>query len=346
MKPNSSHTLGATGAKKTMSRMAYYLASALSLWLAGGPTTLPAYAGDDAKERFLAAYAPACDALRDRYAKNRRLRVTEIVYDDGGNVVTRVEHEFLTNDTCILCKTAGGKVVGGQSRTSSAPPRWTLMRSDHIFAIRSGKNPDTYIITEMGPPAVRWEDAKYPLALMSLPLTYLNLSVAAYIRQPSVSVLEQSECVWHGAPRTRLTVRETKAAEVWTHWFYFDATDHWLLYGVESQKDGAPAKSVAEHFYGQPQDGIAAPVKVEGYVERNGQRRQPRSLIEYGEFTSAKPDDSEFALARFGLPEPAGAREERSGRWHLWLLFAAAVIAILAVLTYRSVRKSERTAVR
>src|SRR5436309_2458916 len=122
-----------------MSRMPYYLFPFWSLWLAGGPLIFPAYAGGDAKERFLAAYTPACNALRDRYAKNRRVRIIETVYGDRGGLISKFEHEYLTNDTCILCKTVGG-AASGQVPKSSPPPRWTLMRPDHSFTIRQGKS--------------------------------------------------------------------------------------------------------------------------------------------------------------------------------------------------------------
>jgi hypothetical protein len=308
-------------------------------------------AAEDVKKAFLSEYAPAAQALRDQYTKNWQIKMVQTNYMDNGEIASKFELSFLCSDTCILAKqlllVRAERREGKLVPVTQEPPKesWTLFRPDGLFGIELAKGSSDYVVNEMRLGKISWEAIadNYPLNLLLLPLGFLNHTVTGYIEQPTVTVLGVSKRRWHGRECTGLTVREaTPEHEVRSRSFYFDTNDGWLLQGVQfGVKDPPGGTAVISYDYGRKQDGLAIPRKVECYIEKNGSSPKLRWITEYDQVEKAAPQDAEFSLQRFNLPEPAGATWATGPRWYLWLYLAAAVAAAVAILLFRFSKRKE-----
>jgi hypothetical protein len=220
----------------------------------------------------------------------------------------------------------------------SAPKlAWDLLRPDGLFRIRPAQDSDAYVLTEMTEGSFEDGYRTFPFAPLFAGLTMAG-PIADYVRR--LRVVGLSECEWQGRQLTQLRMRQWQGQRnKWNNvTLYFDPNDHWLLHGLETQEERGPGRGIITYHYGPRRDGVAVLQRIEWYTTNQTEPPGPlklRILTECVEFASARPDDSEFSLQRFGLPEPAPATSEKASLGHLWFFLAAGVVAALAFSLYR-----------
>lgn len=303
-------------------------------------------AGDEAKSEFFKLYEPCAKLLLERYTRNLHVQMTETCFDNQGKVQSKFQHRCSSNNSCVLVETLltvrtinlNGSING--QTVENPVPKWDLLRPDGYFKIERSKNAGEHLVTEMIAP-VTLEKAieQYPLYNMFLSLAYRRRSIAAYIRQPSVTIIARSECQWRGQSVVRLHIQEAMPnLGVWDRSFYFDAGRDWLLVGVESQKEKNAGKVVQVHSYEPWQDDAVRPKKIEIYSSDSGKAERLVARIDYDEFARAYPEENEFALSRFGLPEPSRSNLGTGG-FQIWLWLTGLMAAVLAIIVYLRARR-------
>ncbi|MBY0233193.1 MAG: hypothetical protein K2W96_28250 [Gemmataceae bacterium] len=253
------------------------------------------------------------------------MRVTSGLFDFEHAIHTTEEHARVNTETKE--KTPGGRGVAGRN------PRYG-------FELRR-KGEGDYLLRRTVIFSSDEDRLSIPLGNLNVPYavpewgkTYLEVAQDA-----ETVVHSAQETEWRGSKvfEVRLTSRfyhrGTKKWERATVVWYFDPK-HWVCVGTKAV-DPDPAQPEYEFVYSYDTSGEwAVPTKHELWEmhPREPAKDNRRRLVEILEFAPATDwDESKFRLSAFGLPEPVGVEWPKpTPRW-VWLLVAAAGLAVLAV---------------
>jgi hypothetical protein len=177
------------------------------------------------------------------------------------------------------------------------------------------------------------------------------LRVESFIRQPTFKILRVSAVHQGGRDLVRIDFDNEheritkKGSGVYNPyqggWFVLDPEHYWCL--VESELVGEWTEPHLTHFYRKPERST--------YEYRTGSNRFPiltrvvsrekpvpelkvpgiENIRVYDLRESAEPEDGEFTLTAYGLPEPVGMPLPRRSRTWLWLSLASGGVLCLGL---------------
>lgn len=283
--------------------------------------TVVAFAhGQSLKDRFLNDYGKAVAVQESRLTRNIELTITGKEFDESGQVTAWGESTFRSNDTCMLVKdvTGPGNYVN-----------WYLLRPEGSYRISpSATNADEYVLRKFTPfsEPVRPSKAGAPFFGPVYPLMRVTTPLYDHIASNEVTVLGDEI---NGSFRG-LKVREKFDSAVRLTTFRFRLKDLLL---DEILPDDNPSVRPRVKFYYVDRDGESFPSRLERFQGKPDGTAWLTGVVEFSPYRRASFPDSEFSLARFGLPEAVNADSPpRRTPLYVWLLVAAATSAGAACL--------------
>lgn len=210
-----------------------------------------------------------------------------------------------------LTRIMSGKQCVTEREDKEVPRKSYVIGYNRRYLFNLGRNKQEWVLRDYSPPPDIYQDLQSTFAI---PVT--NLSYSDALRRSDTKIVRRSAVTWHGQPRVEWVVdvhifaNDPRVASRQWYGIFVDAGEPRLVHGVRTydpkDKEHWTSETVLE--YEASNDRWPGLKSLEDYSADKQHDYRPwlRSRHEVASFRrlAAPPPDSEFTLAKYGVPEP------------------------------------------
>lgn len=261
--------------------------------------------------------------FHQQFGPDRKVVTTATLICDRENA--RCEGEAVRQD-------AGGRVAGEPRRTIQVRNR--LYHFDLLVQGERGYVLQTAVSHAERPES--WGFVLFPIADVAIRRTYLDV-----FRDEETRIHVVKREVWRGRSvvtidtempfRHPVTKQTTRARALYS----FDPTTGWACVGERAVAANPSDTELLEQIYHYTiRDGWPVPTRAERWIRKVGDAGSGEctSVTVIDEYVPVPPpDEAQFRLSAFGLPEPVGVEWPKKSTAWVWLVAGVAGFAVAAV---------------
>jgi hypothetical protein len=220
--------------------------------------------------------------------------------------------------------------------------------SQYSFEIRKRKPEAAWYLAEYKPGMT----ANYVNIARLLDLIHVHAtSLEMLFAQPRFQITKISLDAGFGPEYVRIEFENERSRQSTSQEFcpirrgmlILDTSNYWCLRKAKVEADNGDARGTIEVSNEYVSDsGFPIPKQVTHRLEYNNpdgtKIGSTGTTIHDLVKTSTLPDEAEFTLSAFGMPEPQGIVWDRKPRYHLWIIGTGAVLLAMGLLIHRRLR--------